>query len=136
MRRARVCDANSATARSRAIPAAVPRRWLPDDRTFAAGPERASRTGLAFRVVDPFLMRAAQHFLGHRHRVHLVVSKKQGNFLEYCRIVPDIAALGEPPPQCDRFGVRRDDDGDSDLAGTLSIRSIAGDCAGRIAAKA
>jgi hypothetical protein len=81
-------------------------------------------------------MRAAQHFLGHRHRFHLMVSKKQGNFLEYCSIVPDIAALGEPPPQYDRFGVRRDDDGDSDLAGTLSIRSIEGDGADRIAAKA
>src|ERR1700692_288537 len=103
MRRARVCDANSATTRSHSIPAAVPRRWLPDDRTFAAGPERASGTGLAFRVVDPFLMRAAQHFLDHRHRVHLMAPKKHGDFLECCGIVAEVAAFGEPPPQRNRF---------------------------------
>src|ERR1700730_7111995 len=116
MRRARVSAANSATTLSHSIPAAVPRRWLPDDRTFAAGPERASRTGLAFRIVDPFLMRAAQHFLDHRHRVHLMAPKTQGDFLKCRGIVADIAALGEPPPQRDRLGVRRDDDADGYLA--------------------
>src|ERR1700716_3622645 len=105
MRRARVCDTNSATTRSHSIPAAVPRRWLPDDRTFATGPERAGRTGLAFRIVDPFLMRTAQHFLDHRHRVNFMATEKQGDFLECRGIVTDIASLGEPPPYCDRFGV-------------------------------
>jgi hypothetical protein len=65
-----------------------------------------------------------------------MASKEQGYFLEYCRIVPDIAALGEPPLQRRRFGIRRHDDGDSHLAGTLIVRSIEGDGADRITAKA
>lgn len=65
-----------------------------------------------------------------------MVLKKQGNFLKYCRIVPDVAAPGEPPPQRDRFGAQRNDDGDGHLAGTLIVRSIEGDGADRIAAKA
>jgi hypothetical protein len=68
--------------------------------------------------------------------MHFMVSKKQRNFLKYCRVVLDIAAVGEPPPQRDRFGIGRNDDGDRNLAGTLSIRSIEGDGADRIAAKA
>src|SRR5258706_15756333 len=80
-------------------------------------------------------MRAPQHFVGHRHRVHLMASKKQGNFLECC-IVPDIAALSEPPTQRDRFGIRREDDGDSHLADMSIVRSIEGDGTDRIAAKA
>src|SRR6266851_3330732 len=110
-------------------------RSLYDNWALATGPERTKRTGLAFRIIDPFLMRASEYSLCHRHRTHLMVSKKQGHFLEYCRIVPDIAALGEPPPQCDRFGVRRNDDGDSHLAGALSVRSVESDGADRIAAK-
>jgi hypothetical protein len=80
-------------------------------------------------------MRASEYSLCHRDRAHLKVSKKQGSFFEYCRIVSDIADLGEPPPQRDRFGIGRNDDGDRDLAGTLSIRSKEGDGADRIAAK-
>jgi hypothetical protein len=76
---------------------------LRDNWTAATGPERAIRTSLAFRIVDPFLMRAPQHFLGHRHRVHLMASKKQGNFLE-CRIVADIAALGAELQCCIAIG--------------------------------
>ena len=64
-----------------------------------------------------------------------MVSKKQGNFLECCRIVPDVAALGESPPQRDRFGVRRNDDSDRHLAGSLGVRSIEGNGADRITAK-
>ena len=41
-----------------------------------------------------------------------------------------------PPTQRDRFGVRRNDDGDSHLAGMPIVRSIEGDGADRIAAKA
>src|ERR1700730_11114213 len=52
------------------------------------------------------------------------------------RIVAYIAALGEPPPQLDGFGVLRSDDGNGYLAGALSVRPIEGDGAGRIAAKA
>ena len=81
-------------------------------------------------------MRAPHHFLDHRYRVHLVVPKKHGNFLEDCRVVADVAALGKPPTQRDRFGVRRNDDGNSYLAGTLVVRSIEGDGADGIAAKA
>jgi hypothetical protein len=40
-----------------------------------------------------------------------------------------------PPTQRDRFGVRRNDDGDSHLAGMPIVRSIEGDGADRIAAK-
>src|SRR3979409_917611 len=98
MRRARGCDTNSATTRAHAIPPAVTGPWLPDDRTFATGPERAGRTGLAFRIVDPFLMRTAQHFLDHRHRVNFMATEKQGDFLE-CRVmVTYVASRGEPPP--------------------------------------
>jgi hypothetical protein len=64
-----------------------------------------------------------------------VASKKQGNFIEYCRIVPDIAALGKPPAQLDRLSSLRNDDGDSRLAGPLVVGSIEGDGADRIAAK-
>jgi hypothetical protein len=63
-----------------------------------------------------------------------MASKKQGNFLECC-IVPDIAAHSEPPTQRDRFGIRRDDDGDSHLAGMPIVRSKEGDGTDRIAAK-
>jgi hypothetical protein len=65
-----------------------------------------------------------------------MASKKPGNLLECRRIVPDVAALGEPPPQRDRFGFRCNDDGDSHLAGELSVRSIEGDGADWIATKA
>jgi hypothetical protein len=34
------------------------------NRTVAAGPERASRTDLAFRIVDPLLVRAPRHLMG------------------------------------------------------------------------
>jgi hypothetical protein len=80
-------------------------------------------------------MRAPHHFLGHRHRVHLIVSKKQCNFLERL-IVPDVPAVGKPPAQRDRLGVRRNDHRNGRLAGTLGVRSIESDGAGRIAAKA
>jgi hypothetical protein len=106
------------------------------NRTVATVPERALRTGLALRIIDPFLVRAPHHFRGHGHRAHLVGSKKQGDFVEYCRIVPDIAALGKPPPQLDRLGALRNDDSDSHLAGPLIVGSIEGDGADRIAAKA
>src|SRR5258708_33683302 len=48
--------------------------------TGAAGPERTLRTGLAFRIVDSLFVGAPHHFLGHRNRMHLMASKKQGNF--------------------------------------------------------
>ena len=64
-----------------------------------------------------------------------MASKKHGNFSEYRRIVAYIAALGEPPPQLDGFGVLRNDDGNGYLAGALIVRPIEGDGAGRIAAK-
>ena len=54
-------------------------------------------TDFAVRTIDPFLVRASHHFLGHQYRVHLVASKEYGNFLKYSRIVADIAVLGEPP---------------------------------------
>ena len=111
-------------------------RRLHVNRTVATGPVRALRASLALGIVDPLLVRAPHHSFGHRNRAHLMASKKQGNLLECCRIVPDVAALGEPPPQRDRFGVRCNDDGDSHLAGELSVRSIEGDGADWVATKA
>jgi hypothetical protein len=73
---------------------AIPALWQPDNQTFATGPVRADGTSLAIRIVDAFLMRASQDWLGHGNRTHLMVLKKQGNFLEYCGIVPDVATPG------------------------------------------
>jgi hypothetical protein len=65
-----------------------------------------------------------------------MASKKQGNLFEYCRVAPHVAALGEPPLQRDRLGILRNNDADRHLAGPLIVRSIKGDSARRIAAKA
>jgi len=74
----------------------------------ATRPIRAVRAGVAFGVVDSFLVRAADDAVGHDHRASLMLAKEGLDLLADNRIAADIDAFGEPAFELNRAScVRR-----------------------------
>lgn len=63
------------------------------------------RTGSAIRIVDAFLMRAAQKNFPHCHCMHFKAAQKCSDLAESHRVVTQIAPLREPPAQFDGFRI-------------------------------
>jgi len=81
------------------------RSWVKRSR---AGPIRAVRAGVAFGVVDTFLVRAADDAVGHDHGASLMLAKEGLDLLADNRIVAYIDVSGEPAFELDRAScVRR-----------------------------
>src|SRR6266702_4063510 len=106
------------------------------DPSIASRPERALRTGLALRIVDPLLVRASDNFAGRRHRANLVIAKECGDLGGDRHVIASVARLREPPAQLDRLRFGGHNDADRHLAGALVVGAVEGDGADRIAAKA
>jgi hypothetical protein len=90
----------------------------------AARPIRAVRAGVAFGVVDTFLVRAADDAVGHDHGASLMLAKEGLDLLADNRIVAYIDVFGEPAfEHVGRFAFVGDD-GDGNLGGQVRSRAI------------
>src|ERR1035441_4198779 len=99
----------------------------------AARPIRAVRAGVAFGVVDTFLVRAAHDAVGHDHGASLMLAKKGLDLLADDRIAADIDAFGDPAfEQVGRVALVGDDR-DGNLAGQVRSRAIEGNRRDRVA---
>src|ERR1035441_3403334 len=99
----------------------------------AARPIRAVRAGVAFGVVDTFLVRAAHDAVGHDHGARLMLAKKGLDLLADDRSAAYIDAFGEPG--LERVGrvALVGDDRDGNLAGQVRSRAIEGNRRDRVA---
>jgi hypothetical protein len=98
----------------------------------AARPIRAVRAGVAFGVVDTFLVRTADDAVGHDHGTSLVLSKEGLDLLADNRIAADIDAFGEPAFELIGRVAFVGDDRDGNLGGQVRSRAIEGDRRDRV----
>jgi hypothetical protein len=93
----------------------------------AARPIRAVRAGVAFGVVDTFLVRTADDAVGHDHGTSLMLAKEGLDLLADNRIAADIDAFGEPAFELIGRVAFVGDNGDGNLGGQVRSRAIEGD---------
>jgi hypothetical protein len=99
----------------------------------AARPIRAVRAGLAFGVVDTFLVRAAHDAVGHDHRASLMLAKEDQDLLADDRIAAYIDVFGEPAFELVGRVAFVGDDGNCNLGGQVRSRAIEGNRRDRVA---
>src|SRR5258708_18604970 len=92
-----------------------------------ARPIRAVRAGVAFGVVDTFLVRTADDAVGHDHRTSLMLAKECLDLLADHRIAAYIDAFGEPAFELIGRAAFVGDDRDVNLGGQVPSRAIEGD---------
>src|SRR5258708_914238 len=102
-------------------------------KAVAARPMRAVRAGVAFGVVDTFLVRTADDAIGHDHGTSLMLAKEGLDLLADNRIAAYIDAFGEPAFELIGRVAFVGDDRDGNLGGQVRSRAIEGDRRDRVA---
>ena len=92
----------------------------------AARPIRAVRAGVAFGVVDTFLVRTADDAVGHDHGTSLMLAKEGQDPLADDRIAAYIDVFGEPAFELVGRVAFVGDNGDGNLGGQVRSRAIEG----------
>jgi hypothetical protein len=101
----------------------------------AACPIGALWAGLAFWIIDAFLMWASKDALHSHDGQYLMLTEKVTDFLTDDEVVADVIATGEPAFEQIGFVAFIRDDRDSNLCSQIRSRPVEGDSGDRVASE-